>query len=175
MGPTSRLTARWRELAILRIGWLCNSKYEWNQHVWIAEDAGGPLNGPGFSMADFRAVEQGPDSPYWSEPERLVLEATDELRASCFISDATWAMCPDIKGFDIFCRRRLAIKFADGKLAVTTRDRKNVVESRLLFSQEKLQIYYPVLERLEVYPSSSIGGGGADAGAAAACWRMEES
>ena len=36
----STLPVRERELVILRIGYLCQSGYEWGQHVRIAEEAG---------------------------------------------------------------------------------------------------------------------------------------
>ncbi|MDP6340532.1 MAG: carboxymuconolactone decarboxylase family protein [Acidimicrobiales bacterium] len=36
----STLPPRERELAILRIGWLCQSEYEWAQHKIIGSDAG---------------------------------------------------------------------------------------------------------------------------------------
>lgn len=34
------LTARDRELAVLRIGWLCQAPYEWGEHVHIAKSTG---------------------------------------------------------------------------------------------------------------------------------------
>src|SRR5271156_3096787 len=40
MGETSTLPPRERELLILRIGWLCQSEYEWGQHVLFARAAG---------------------------------------------------------------------------------------------------------------------------------------
>jgi len=80
----SSLPARERELVILRIGWLCRSAYEWGQHVRIAL-------GSGLSQAEIDRIPLGPDAAGWSELERALLLATDELHADAFISNPTWA------------------------------------------------------------------------------------
>lgn len=79
----STVPARERELVILRIGYLCQANYEWTQHVKIGLDAG-------MSKDEVRRIAQGPDAPEWSEQDRLLLKATDELHADAFVSDATW-------------------------------------------------------------------------------------
>ena len=38
----SSLPPREREIVMLRMGWLCQSEYEWAQHARIAQSAGGP-------------------------------------------------------------------------------------------------------------------------------------
>jgi alkylhydroperoxidase family enzyme len=78
------LDVRLRELAMLRIGWLCQAEYEWAQHVRIARQAG-------FSDDDFRRIAAGPDADGWTDEERAVLQATDELHADAFVTDDTWA------------------------------------------------------------------------------------
>lgn len=80
----STLSVRDRELVILRIGYLCQSGYEWGQHVLIARDAG-------MSDEEIRSCKTGPDTPGLSELDRLLLNATDELHADAHVSDATWA------------------------------------------------------------------------------------
>jgi 4-carboxymuconolactone decarboxylase len=80
----STLPPRERELVILRIGWLCRSAYEWGQHVGIAL-------GSGLSQAEIDRIPSGADAAGWSELERALLRATDELHADAFISNATWA------------------------------------------------------------------------------------
>ena len=77
------LAPRERELVILRIGWLCRSGYEWGQHVRIAKDSG-------VRDDEIARVARGPDAPGWSELDRALLRATDELHRDAFISDATW-------------------------------------------------------------------------------------
>ena len=80
----STLSVRDRELVILRIGYLCQSGYEWGQHVQIARDAG-------MSDEEIRSCKTGPDTPGLSELDRLLLQATDELHGDAHVSDATWA------------------------------------------------------------------------------------
>jgi 4-carboxymuconolactone decarboxylase len=79
----STLAPRERELVILRTGWLCRSGYEWGQHVRIARDSG-------LSDDEIERIPAGAEAPGWSEPDRALLRATDELREDAFISDATW-------------------------------------------------------------------------------------
>ena len=79
----SSLSVRERELAILRIGYLCQSGYEWGQHVVMARAAG-------VSDEDIRCVKEGPGTDGLTPHECLVLKATDELHADAFVTDATW-------------------------------------------------------------------------------------
>ena len=79
----STLAPRERELVILRIGWLCRSEYEWGQHVLIGRDAG-------LTDNEIRAIADGPEAGSWSELDRLLLRATDELHSDARISDQTW-------------------------------------------------------------------------------------
>jgi alkylhydroperoxidase family enzyme len=81
---TSTLPARERELAILRVGWLCRSEYEWGQHVLIARRVG-------IGDAEIARVAGGPDAPGWSPREAAVLRAADELWRDARIADPTWA------------------------------------------------------------------------------------
>jgi 4-carboxymuconolactone decarboxylase len=80
----SSLSAREREIAILRMGWLCQSGYEWGQHVIIGKASG--LNDN--EIAD---IKVGADAGNWSEHEQLIIRAADELHSDAFISDETWA------------------------------------------------------------------------------------
>ena len=79
----STLPARERELAVLRVGWLCQAGYEWGQHAVIGELSG-------LTKDEIARVTEGPDADGWSELEMLVLRATDELHADFFIEDDTW-------------------------------------------------------------------------------------
>ena len=80
----STLPAREREIAILRIGWLCRSGYEWGQHVAIGKATG-------LSDEEIARIPQGASAAGWTPTERALLRATDELHADAFISDATWS------------------------------------------------------------------------------------
>lgn len=79
----STLPARERELVILRTGWLCGAEYEWGQHVVIGKQLG-------VTDADLERLPVGPDAEGWTDHERALLNAADELHADSFISDATW-------------------------------------------------------------------------------------
>ena len=79
----STLPPRERELIILRIGWLCEAEYEWAQHVLIGKEAG-------LTAEEIDRIKAGPNARGWSEVDKLLLQATDELRKDAFITDATW-------------------------------------------------------------------------------------
>jgi len=84
----STLPARERELVILRTGFDAGSGYEWAQHVAIARRCG-------CTNEEIERVAEGPDAPGWTEPDRVLLRATDELMADHFISDPTWTALSD--------------------------------------------------------------------------------
>ena len=79
----STLPPRERELIILRIGWLCEAEYEWGQHVLIGKETG-------LTAEEIDRIKAGPNARGWSEPDKLLLQATDELRKDAFVSDSTW-------------------------------------------------------------------------------------
>lgn len=79
----STLPERERELAILRVGWLCRSGYEFHQHTRIGKAAG-------LSDAEIERLKSAPDTAGWSEAESVLLQAVDELHADQFIADETW-------------------------------------------------------------------------------------
>ena len=68
----SSLGPRERELAILRVGWICRAEYEWGQHVVIARASG-------LSDAEIERIAAGPDAPGWSDRRPLILRGADEL------------------------------------------------------------------------------------------------
>lgn len=80
----STLPARDRELAILRMGWLCQSGYEWGQHRVIGRNAG-------LTDDEIASIKEGASATCWSELDALLIQATDELHSDAFISDPTWA------------------------------------------------------------------------------------
>lgn len=83
LSKRNSLPAREREIAILRVGYLCRSGYEWTQHRPIGERAG-------LTASEIEAIKLGADSPVWSEADRALLRGCDELHQRQFISDATW-------------------------------------------------------------------------------------
>lgn len=79
----STLRARDREMLILRIGWLCQSEYEWGQHKLFAKKA--KLND-----IEIERIKVGPLAKEWSEYESNLLKAVDELNETSNMSDETW-------------------------------------------------------------------------------------
>lgn len=77
------LSARDRELVILRVGFNCGSGYEFTQHTRIGLDAG-------LTEAEIEAIKAGPDDPSWSEADRAMLRATDDLTRDFHVSDESW-------------------------------------------------------------------------------------
>jgi 4-carboxymuconolactone decarboxylase len=83
MGPTNTLPPREREILILRIGWLCQAKYEWGQHVVIGRSVG-------LTDEEFERIKLGAEAKGWSEHDALLIRAADELHKDAFVSNATW-------------------------------------------------------------------------------------
>ena len=80
----STLSARKRELLILRTGWNCRAPYEWGQHVAIARSVG-------VTDEEVGRVAAGPDAPGWDPFEAVLMRAADELHTDQSLSDATYA------------------------------------------------------------------------------------
>lgn len=80
----STLPARERELAILRIGWRSDAGYEFAQHAVIGLREG-------LTAEEIERLKIGPDADGWSDADRALLRAVDELDSNCDVSDATWA------------------------------------------------------------------------------------
>jgi alkylhydroperoxidase family enzyme len=83
VATASTVSARVRELLILRVSWALRSEYEFVQHIVIARRAG-------LNDADIVRIQSGPDAPGWEETEADLLRAVDELLADARIGDATW-------------------------------------------------------------------------------------
>jgi len=77
------LSPRDRELAVLRTGWLCQAPYEWGEHVRIAKLVG-------ISSEQIEQVTVGSSADGWTEHERALLRAVEELHEGAMICDATW-------------------------------------------------------------------------------------
>lgn len=78
----SSLSARQRELLILRTAHNCKSEYEWAHHVARGQVAG-------LSMDEIERVKSGGQHPDWIEAEAALLQATDEMMAETQLSAET--------------------------------------------------------------------------------------
>ena len=80
----SSLPARQREMLMLRMGWLCQSEYEWAQHARIATSSAG------MTDQEVHRIAEGPKARGWTDFERALLRMVDELRYDAMVGDATW-------------------------------------------------------------------------------------
>jgi 4-carboxymuconolactone decarboxylase len=76
------LPARDREILILRIGWLNQAPYEWEQHVRIGKAAG-------LTDDEIDRISKGPKLG-WDKHEAALLQAADDLYENSVVSDETW-------------------------------------------------------------------------------------
>ena len=83
LSDANSLSPRDRELVILRTGYNWKSGYEWAQHVRIGLDCG-------LTELEIEQIKAGPTDPAWSDQDRALLQATDELTADAFITNVTW-------------------------------------------------------------------------------------
>ncbi|MET1757177.1 carboxymuconolactone decarboxylase family protein [Novosphingobium sp. RD2P27] len=77
------LPARWREMLILRTGWLCGAPYQWGEHVLAARRAG-------LRDDEIERVTLGAAADGWNACERALLRAAEQLHARAMIDDETW-------------------------------------------------------------------------------------
>lgn len=83
MGPDAVLPKRDRQLAVLRTLWLCQAPYPWGEHVKHGKAMG-------LTSAEIDRITQGSTAPEWTDYERALLCAAEELHSNALISDATW-------------------------------------------------------------------------------------
>ena len=77
------LNARERELAVLRVGWLCRAPYEWCQHVDIAKRYG-------VTAEEIERATRGSAAPGWTPHEAAIVRGVEELLGDQSIADDTW-------------------------------------------------------------------------------------
>jgi len=77
------LSARQRELMVLRVAWRTRSRYEWVQHLRLAPRVA-------ITSDEIAAVAEGPGAPTWSPLESDLLAAADQLIDHYRIDDDTW-------------------------------------------------------------------------------------
>jgi 4-carboxymuconolactone decarboxylase len=85
LGANGLLPPRERELATLRVGWLAGAPFEWGEHVPAAKRHG-------VTDEEIERLTIGSDADGWSEHDRAVIRATEELMRGYAISDETWAV-----------------------------------------------------------------------------------
>jgi 4-carboxymuconolactone decarboxylase len=76
------LSPRDREIAILRIGWLNQAPYEFEQHVRLAKSIG-------ITDEEVERIKKGPQAG-WSNHDAALIQAADDLFEHSVVSDQTW-------------------------------------------------------------------------------------
>ena len=79
------LSHRDHELLALRAAYRCGSEFEWVEHTEYAREAG-------LHDDEIAAVRDGSDAGPWSERERALLDAADQLISGFDVRDDTWAV-----------------------------------------------------------------------------------
>ena len=79
----TRLDPRLRQMAILRVGAVTRTEYEYSHHIELGREFG-------LSDDDIRAVIAGPKAESLTEIERLVLTAADEMTKGLGIGAETF-------------------------------------------------------------------------------------
>ncbi len=109
----SKLDPRLRELAILQVGWLARSPYEWSHHVKLGHDFG-------VTDEDIRALIDDTDG----KPTRLddmakaVLRAAREMTLDGAISDPTFAVLQKALGNEQIVDLTITIAFYNAVVRV---------------------------------------------------------
>ena len=78
------LPAREREIVVLRVGWNCQSVYEFGQHTLIGRRSG-------LTDAEIKATTLPTSEHTWSTDDAALVALADDLCADDCVSDATWA------------------------------------------------------------------------------------
>src|SRR5690606_3293781 len=81
--PGGTLPRRESELVILRVAHVTGNAYKFQHHVRLRRRAG-------LRSTDVDRVRSGPDAHGWSDRERALLTAADELVTTGDVSDAAW-------------------------------------------------------------------------------------
>jgi 4-carboxymuconolactone decarboxylase len=82
---STKLSARAREILIMRIAWLRRAEAEFSAHVAIGKRLG-------ITDAEVEMIQSGPDAPGWSAAEAGLVRAVDELKKDARIGEKTWAL-----------------------------------------------------------------------------------
>ncbi len=102
----SKLDPRLRELAILQVGWLAKSPYEWSHHVKLGLDFG-------VSEADVRALIDDTDGKPTAldDMTKLVLRAAREMTTGSEMTEATFRTLQTALGNELVVDLTLTIGF----------------------------------------------------------------
>ena len=109
----SKLDPRLRELAILQVGWLARSPYEWSHHVKIGHDFG-------VTDADIQAlIDDTAGKPTsLDDLTKTVLRAAREMTSDGAMTDATFASLQQALGNQLVVDLTVTIAFYNAVVRV---------------------------------------------------------
>ena len=79
----STLPVKQRQIAIMRVAWITKATYMWSSHLSTSVRAG-------LQPELFAPIQVGAEDPYFTEFERVVIRATEELVSDRKIGDENW-------------------------------------------------------------------------------------
>ena len=82
------LPAREREIVILRVGWNCQSVYEFGQHTVIGQRVG-------LSLIEIEALTKTSNEYPWSDRDKTLIAMSDDLCNDNCVSESTWKKLAD--------------------------------------------------------------------------------
>jgi len=109
--PFGKLDRRDTELAILRVAWICRSRYEWGQHVDIGLRAG-------LTKEEIRRIPEGSESTGWSDRQRLIIKACDGMVKNHIVDDETMADLKQHYSHDLIIELLMLIGWYQGLAGV---------------------------------------------------------
>jgi alkylhydroperoxidase family enzyme len=80
---TNSVPVRQRQIAIMRTAWLCKARYMWSSHLRTSMSFG-------LEPELFRPLQVGASDPYFTEFERTIIRATEDLVTDRLINQANW-------------------------------------------------------------------------------------
>lgn len=80
---TNTLPVKQRQIAIMRTAWICKATYMWSSHLNTSIVCG-------LEPDMFGPLQVGAEDPYFSNFERTIIRATEELVNDRKISDENW-------------------------------------------------------------------------------------
>lgn len=80
---TSTVPVKQRQIAIMRTAWICKATYMWSSHLRTSASFGLPPD-------MYRPIQVGASDPYFTDFERTIIGATDELVAEKKVGDTNW-------------------------------------------------------------------------------------
>lgn len=109
----SKLDARLRELAILQVGWLARSPYEWSHHVKLGRDFG-------VSDSDIQAlIDDTAGKPtHLDDLAKMVLRAAREMTSDGSMSNQTFAALQQALGNELVVDLTITIAFYNAVVRV---------------------------------------------------------